>query len=454
MMRVSTGRIALFALAGAAGGLLTWLVMNPSMSEAEEARNLGAGGGIEQVGGVINEILLLGAMLGMTIGVALIAADELRSRNVGRIALYAISGAIVGALCGMVGSVAGQIVFSTLLVPTALDGRPNPIVLVIARTLGWAIIGVAAGLCPGAVARSPLRAAQGALGGAIGGGAGGLVFDLLGTVTQGGGTSRLIGFVLIGLLTGVLVSLVEEFAKDFWVTALTGSREGRSFILAKDVSTLGRSEMADIPLFGDTTVQKVHARLAKRAGGVVLIAEPGLLVTVNQRPVTSAPLSDGDILGLGGHRLRFSTRRVTKVHPASVLPPEYRMTSVGREEPLIPVRSGYPMATMTLPSVEEAGVSIALSRLEVIAGPHLGLVFPLTPGAILGRDARCDIPLVQDTSASRQHARLIIEPTGHHWRIEDGGSTNGTWVNGQRVSEHILQSGDQIGLGQTLLRVS
>jgi pSer/pThr/pTyr-binding forkhead associated (FHA) protein len=86
-----------------------------------------------------------------------------------------------------------------------------------------------------------------------------------------------------------------------------------------------------------------------------------------------------------------------------------------------------------------------------VAGPHTGAVYPLTPGAIIGRDPRCDIALTLDTQASRQHARLAPAPTG--WRVEDGGSTNGLWVNGQRVSGHTLQPGDQVGIGQTLFRV-
>lgn len=449
MNRVSMGRVALFGLAGALAGFITWLVLNPSMSASEEQQRLGFGGA-QDLSGLLSHVLLLGAMLGMTIGIALIAADELRTHNIPRIALTTLAGGIVGALCGMAGSIAGQVVFSTLLVPSAVAGGINPILLVIARTLGWAIIGAAAGLCPGAVSRSPRRAMQGAFGGAIGGGAGGLLFDLLGTMTQGGGVSRLIGFVLIGLLTGALVSLVEEFAKEFWITALTGSREGRSYILAKESTTLGRSELADIPLFGDLSVQKLHARLTKRNGAVVFTAEPGLMVAVNRQPVMGAPLSDGDILGLGGHHLRFNSRYVTT--PTPTVTPESRLSYPIPDPLAVPAGAGYPVGAMTPPSGVGA-VAFGLSHLEVIAGPHIGAVFPLSSGAIIGRDPRCDIPLVQDTSASRQHARLTPDPSGQGWRIEDGGSMNGTWVNGQRTTEQTLRPGDQIGVGQTLFQV-
>jgi pSer/pThr/pTyr-binding forkhead associated (FHA) protein len=110
-----------------------------------------------------------------------------------------------------------------------------------------------------------------------------------------------------------------------------------------------------------------------------------------------------------------------------------------------------PMLPDGMVSGMPSGILAPLTRLEVISGPHLGLVFALTPGAIIGRDPRSDIPLVSDLQASRQHARLVPDPSG--WRIEDGGSSNGTWVNGQRIANHPLQPGDQIGIGQSILRV-
>lgn len=90
-----------------------------------------------------------------------------------------------------------------------------------------------------------------------------------------------------------------------------------------------------------------------------------------------------------------------------------------------------------------------ISRLAVTAGPHAGEVFALTANPIvIGREPGNGVALVRDMMASRQHARLIYDGIG--WQVEDLGSTNGIYVNGQRVSTVTLNPGDQLQIGQTL----
>jgi diguanylate cyclase (GGDEF)-like protein len=64
---------------------------------------------------------------------------------------------------------------------------------------------------------------------------------------------------------------------------------------------------------------------------------------------------------------------------------------------------------------------------------------------VFGRDRSCD-EFVEDTSASRQHARLV--KYGDRWVIVDLGSTNGTYVNDHRVQIQQLDSGDCIRVGR------
>jgi len=75
------------------------------------------------------------------------------------------------------------------------------------------------------------------------------------------------------------------------------------------------------------------------------------------------------------------------------------------------------------------------------------LVLPvgLQPGFTIGRDLRCDFT-VPDLSVSRWHARLHKEEDG--WRISDLGSTNGTRLNGWRVTTSVpVAPGDSVSLG-------
>ena len=80
----------------------------------------------------------------------------------------------------------------------------------------------------------------------------------------------------------------------------------------------------------------------------------------------------------------------------------------------------------------------------------MGTTFPLGFTAVIGRDEDNDIALPADKKTSRRHARLLRE--GANYVIEDTGSTNGTFVNGQKVKRQALMSGDTVLVGNTALR--
>ncbi len=67
----------------------------------------------------------------------------------------------------------------------------------------------------------------------------------------------------------------------------------------------------------------------------------------------------------------------------------------------------------------------------------------------LGRQSGCTVPL-DDSKLSREHTRVYYD--GRCYRVEDQNSRNGTYLNGQRVSEpKMLKPGDQIKIGDTLI---
>jgi pSer/pThr/pTyr-binding forkhead associated (FHA) protein len=68
----------------------------------------------------------------------------------------------------------------------------------------------------------------------------------------------------------------------------------------------------------------------------------------------------------------------------------------------------------------------------------------------VGNAAENDISLADDATASRLHAMLERFQAG--WCVTDLGSSNGTWVNGERIwSSRRLRHGDEIRIGQTRL---
>lgn len=71
--------------------------------------------------------------------------------------------------------------------------------------------------------------------------------------------------------------------------------------------------------------------------------------------------------------------------------------------------------------------------------------FPLNKDhVIIGREVKCAI-MLNDNSVSRQHSSITRLAEGY--LIRDLGSSNGTYVNGQRVQEYLLQDGDRVSIG-------
>jgi pSer/pThr/pTyr-binding forkhead associated (FHA) protein len=105
------------------------------------------------------------------------------------------------------------------------------------------------------------------------------------------------------------------------------------------------------------------------------------------------------------------------------------------------------------------GTSVAVAKGDPV--PTTLLVHPPEGGkprsvrmetaTTIGRGAECELR-IEDTYASQQHARIFGKNGG--WYVEDLGSTNGTFVNEQRlVAPAMLQPGDRVRVGTTVLEL-
>ena len=102
----------------------------------------------------------------------------------------------------------------------------------------------------------------------------------------------------------------------------------------------------------------------------------------------------------------------------------------------------------------EPVVPTSVARVLVLDSPALqpGTTVELAVPTLLGRGGENAIRLDGDDFASTRHAMLEPRPDGL-W-VEDIGSTNGTFVNGARVTTaRLLAAGDVVRIGQTDLRV-
>jgi pSer/pThr/pTyr-binding forkhead associated (FHA) protein len=93
---------------------------------------------------------------------------------------------------------------------------------------------------------------------------------------------------------------------------------------------------------------------------------------------------------------------------------------------------------------------VEAGRYLEVQGPGEPLLVPLGRGVThIGRGLVADLHLDED-SVSRRHAILVQRRSGS--RILDDHSSNGTFVNGRRVTQEDLRDGDVLVLGRVVLR--
>jgi FHA domain-containing protein/uncharacterized protein DUF4388 len=90
--------------------------------------------------------------------------------------------------------------------------------------------------------------------------------------------------------------------------------------------------------------------------------------------------------------------------------------------------------------------------LRFISGKYQGGEYPLSDNGevVIGRSSELDLVLIEDM-VSRKHAKLTLQPG--QVTISDLGSTNGTFVNGEKVKRAQLKEGDRILIGTSILKL-
>ena len=206
-----------------------------------------------------------------------------------------------------------------------------------------------------------------------------------------------------------------------------GKERGKLLSVEVDL-LLGRSAPEDEGrLGGDPKISRRHARVSRGADGRLAIEDLGSAngTFVNDEQIDGPrTLEVGDVIRLG--------RTVLKV-------------TVGAAD--VP-RTPTEVPASDLPNSEPDGV------LVVTAGGALGHRFTVTDELVLGRGMSGDGRLSDDPELSRRHARVARDANGR-LSIEDLGSANGTFVNGERVlGRRRLRLGDSVRVGSTTLELA
>jgi hypothetical protein len=296
------------ALAGGWSAFVGWMfgrMLSPANLDA-------TGEGIRQSG-------IRGMFLGLAIALGLSFLDAVWNLSLarwGQVLLRVLVALLVGAIAGLLGGMFGQWLYGVW-----------PFLFVFAWTLVGLLVGVsiavfellASLIRQQDVAWARKKLVKALLGGTVGGFLGGMLALLLRLYMDKmlGGDSRLLwsptcwGFVALGMCIGLLVGLAQVILKEAWLKVEAGFRPGREMILAKDKFTIGRAEACDLGLFGDNTIEKLHAQIVLDQGRYY-IEDTGTPAGtyVNDRPVGGrTPLNSGDLIRIGKSSVRFNERQ-------------------------------------------------------------------------------------------------------------------------------------------------
>jgi hypothetical protein len=291
------GYIYYCALCGGWAAFLVWalvLLLNLSANEPWRSATIGA---------------LLGFFVAAAVGFVDAVLNAVGMQRFVRVMLCGALGVFGGFLGGLIGG------FAVSQFNEPLIALP-----------GWVLVGTLVGASIGVfdvvravaagedVTASAKKLLNGIYGGLLGGFVGGLPFTLIYSSTK---LSELVpnarltaGLVLLGLCIGLMIGLAQVILKQAWVRVEEGFRSGRELMLTKDETTIGRAEACDLGLFGDSSIEKLHAKIVRKNNRYLLAhaAEDGETF-LNDEPVhRPVPLRAGDLIRVGSSVLKFGEK--------------------------------------------------------------------------------------------------------------------------------------------------
>ncbi len=234
-------------------------------------------------------------------------------------------------------------------------------------------------------------------------------------------------------------------------TLATGGRlvslvDGKEYTVSEKGLVIGRDAGSDV-VVPRNEVSRRHAEVAPTDSGYVVRDMSSNGVYVNgERVQGSQRLARADVIRVGGEEFRFYAD-VENPTPAS-------SSQATGEEVVLRADTPAPSLANTLFNQRAVGGDPRplLATLEVLnEGPSKGVRYPIrTALAHVGRGANSDVRLT-DESVSEIHAK--IQRRGDGWYAVDMNSTNGTWVDGSRVTgERRLDGAPDIRFGGVKLR--
>ena len=236
------------------------------------------------------------------------------------------------------------------------------------------------------------------------------------------------------------------------IAIVSGVDAGRELPVGQAL-LVGRDPAADL-VISETEVSSRHASLIPSEEGIAikdLESTNGTFVN-GDRVSGTRQLVVGDLIQVGGTVLEVRTQeepaRIEAADPGAAGPASGPVDPVEPEPAGGAVELGPPAFQRT-----RARQIPMVPTLVFVAGQRAGTNVPVGDQVVLGRDgATADVILDRDSDVSRRHA--TFSPAGEGMTVQDLGSTNGTFVNGERITTAVaLTTGDQVQIGETVIEV-
>ncbi|MDR3708253.1 MAG: FHA domain-containing protein [Capsulimonadaceae bacterium] len=459
-------RIILLSVAAALAGFLVWYTLDRSiLLFLLASRYLSQSSSVSStrlVGGIA------GAIVGLFLGVADALTQDSLPKRLRSFFLFLILGVIATVAAESIAPIFPSAPEPQLAGPTFESARPQYDLAVsiwsnLSPALAWSVLWCVLGSIPGVARRSPRVALQGALGAVIGGMPGGALIHSgrqdVSPIYGLAGLAVPASLYALGLAAPVFAgAFLPYFFRRATLSIVDGPGKGREYLICRRQTSLGSAANADIVVINRPAIP-VLAVLEDSGHSFCLSPTPEAVKDALDRgadPLGRSSLLDGDLVKIGDCRVRLSFDRDAVKSDARIERPRRsrssRSSSTSRAA-AVPVQ-------VVQPDDERRGVFAASelrpaapARLVCVSGPHSGQTFelPASQSITIGRGTDQDISIPEDTSASRAHARLVLEE-GRHF-VVDSGSANGTLLNGNQVTDRPRRvfPGDFIAIGQTEL---
>lgn len=258
------------------------------------------------------EAAIFSAIIGGFIGAIMGLGEGIYYGSKEKAVKYTFAGLGIASAIGLVGGYIAQIMYTNLLIGT--DEYTPLVYMAFVRAIGWAVIGLGAGIAVGLIKPERMRVINCSIGGMVGGFIGGFAFDFISRATimsenDTGTVPRAVGIIVLGILIGLGIGLLEQFAKSAWLKVIRGEFEGKEYLVFAGTTSIGNSGKNTIVLFKDKLVAPFHCEIILEANRYVLVDKGTPMGTVvNGMHVTRHVLKQGDAIALGNSVLIFNTK--------------------------------------------------------------------------------------------------------------------------------------------------